>query len=135
VTAEDVMHLTRTEAEDIYKNRYIGRPGFAQILDPRLRALLVDSGVLCGPKTAIRFLQRALGIADDGMLGDLTLASVWRMAPTTLYYRVCAERLRYFGRIISGNLSDKDRDGVPDNTEFAAGWLNRLAELIEGWGF
>jgi len=131
VAASDVQNLTRTEAEDIYNHRYIGAPGFGYIHDGRLRALLVDSGVLCGPATAVRFLQRALRLEDDGVLGSDTRGAVWTVPPSTLYYRVCAERLRYFGRLISGNVTDKDKDGVPDNTEFAAGWLNRLADFIE----
>jgi lysozyme family protein len=131
VTVADVQNLTRQEAEDIYTHRYIAEPGFGNLQDLNLRALLVDSGVLCGTQTAIRFLQRALGVVDDGVLGPQTLNAVWRVPNTALYYRVCAERLRYFGRLITDNLTDKDRDGVPDNAEFAEGWLNRLAELIE----
>jgi len=131
VAANDVQNLTRMEAEDIYAHRYIGAPGFDKVHDSRLRALLVDSGVLCGPANAVRFLQRALHLEDDGVFGSDTRGAVWTLAPMTLYYRVCAERLRYFGRLISGNVTDKDGDGVPDNTEFTAGWLNRLADFIE----
>ena len=38
--------------------------------------------------------------------------------------------MEFLGRLISKDLTDADRDGIPDNAEFAAGWFNRLGELM-----
>lgn len=131
VTAADVQALTEAEAWDIYRHRYIGEPGFATLGDVRLRALLVDSGVHSGPKNAVRFLQRALGVPADGVLGPVTRAAIWQVEPRKLWLTVFAERLQFIGRLISNDLTDADRDGIPDNAEFAAGWLNRLGSLLK----
>ena len=45
--------------------------------------------------------------------------------------RALTERLRLYGRLISGNLTHADRGGIPDNAEFAAGWINRAAGLMD----
>ncbi len=76
VTVQDVQALTLEEARAIYRHDYIERPGFLRIPDERLRALLVDWGVHSGPQTAIRALQRVLGVRLDGVLGPQTLASL-----------------------------------------------------------
>lgn len=129
-TAADVAALTEDEAREIYRHRYIGEPGFGAIPDARLRALLVDSGVHSGPKNAIRFLQRSLGVKDDGVLGPQTRQAIWTVQPSRLWLLVFAERMEFLGRLISKDLTDADQDGIPDNCEFAAGWLNRLGELL-----
>jgi lysozyme family protein len=130
VTAEDVRELTEAEARDIYRHCYIQAPGLGKILDDDLRALLVDCSVLHGPRNAVRFLQRALGVADDGIFGDVTLAALWRVDRRRLLWNVFAERVIFFGRIITENLTDADRDGIPDNTEFAKGWLARVGAMM-----
>jgi hypothetical protein len=48
-----------------------------------------------------------------------------------LEVRALSERLRLYGRLISGSLTDADRDGVPDNAEHAAGWISRAAGLLD----
>ena len=132
VLAADVAALTEEEARAIYRRRYIEDPGFDKIGSEALRAVLVDAGVNHGPRTAVKFLQRALAIQDDGILGPVTLQVVnLRNGLLQLAIRVLAQRTRFFGRMISKNLTDADRDGIPDNTEFAAGWLDRIADQLE----
>ena len=131
VTAAEVEALSVEEARDIYRHCYIQAPGLGKVLDDDLRGLLVDCSVLHGPRNAVRFLQRALGVADDGILGDLTVAALWRVDRRRLLWQVFAERVMFVGRIISENLMDADRDGIPDNTEFAKGWLARIGAMMK----
>ena len=123
--AADVQALTEAEAWDIYRHRYIGAPGFATIADARLRVLLVDSGVHSGPKNAIKFLQRALGVVDDGVLGPVTRQAIWAVEPRQLWLGVFAERLRFLGRLISQDHAQ---------AIFAAGWMTRMAGLLKEAG-
>jgi lysozyme family protein len=131
VTAGDVASLTREEALDIYRHQYIGAPGLGRVLDDSLRALLVDCAVLHGPKNAVRFLQRALRVTDDGVFGDLTTAALWRLDRRRLLWLVFAERVMFIGRCVTDNLTDADRDGIPDNAEFAKGWLARVGAMMK----
>ena len=128
--AADVQALTEDEARSIYRRRYVLEPGFTKISDAQVRGLLVDCAILHGPRTSVRFLQRAVGVMDDGVFGDHTLEALRALNPPQLWDRIFAERLAFVGRIITGNLVDADHDGVPDNAEYAKGWLNRFAAIL-----
>jgi lysozyme family protein len=118
---DDVKQLTEAEARLIYRQRYIMEPGLDQIHDGKLRALLVDSAVNHGPRAAIQMLQKAIGVFHDGVIGDETLTALAKVSNPTA--RLCAERVRFYGRLITSK---------PSQAVFAAGWANRMAEFIEG---
>lgn len=120
-TEDEVKALTGAEARDIYRTRYIEAPGFKNVLDDRLRALLVDSAIQHGPATAVEFLQRALGVRDDGMLGGLTIAALEKAQPQYIYREVWAERARFYAGIVKRQ---------PNQRKFSGGWFNRLAEFV-----
>lgn len=122
VTADDVRLLTEVEARMIYAARYITGPGFDSIADDRLRALVVDCGVLHGQPTAARWLQAATGAHVDGVLDPASLAAIAKASPVTLYCRVLAARIRAEGADISRN---------PAQAQFAGGWAGRCADLLE----
>jgi len=122
LTPRDVRALTIEEARRIYRQQFIVGPGLHRISDGRLRALLVDAAVNHGPRRAIQLLQRMLGVTGDGILGPRTLAALRRMDARRVYLGVCAERVRFYGRLIGRDSSQ---------AVFARGWLNRAAELIE----
>lgn len=121
VSVEDVRELTEDEARMIYLARYIIEPGFHAIVDPGLRALVIDCGVNHGPDRASRWLQRAAFVNADGIVGPITLHAVNTSEPCVLYHRVLATRASFYGQIIDNDSSQGD---------FAAGWMNRLAEWI-----
>ncbi len=129
-TAADVAMLGEAEARAIYRRRYIARPGFDG-LAPRLSWLLTDCGVLHGPDRAVKWLQQAVGATIDGNLGPATLAAVTAAGDRQTFLRVCRYRVEFIGRIVTGNHVDADQDGIPDNMEKCAGWLNRAASFLE----
>lgn len=130
VTKEDVALLTREEARAIYRTRYVLKPGFADVRDDLLRGLLVDCGVLHGPLNAVKLLQRALGVADDGEFGPVTRAALEARPARRLFAEVMAQRLSFLGRLVTKDLTDNDRDGIPDAAENDWGWMNRQADLL-----
>lgn len=121
----EVRELTEADAREIYRADYVRRPGFADIQDAALRGLLVDYGVHSGPRTAAMSLQMALGVAVDGAIGPQTLGALRGQRGAVVYRRVLAERFRRLGRIITDD---------HDQAAFAAGWMNRVAEFLEGDG-
>jgi lysozyme family protein len=129
-TVEQLKALDEEGARAIYREVFLVRTGIARIQDDVLRALIFDSAVQHGPGQAIRMLQRALGVVDDGVLGPLTLAALPHLNVVRLWNRMFAERLEFYGRLISKNLTDADKDGIPDNAEMAAGWMHRMGELL-----
>lgn len=120
---DDVKRLSETEARNIYRDRYIDKPGFLRIENEAVRALAVDCAVNHGVKEAVVLLQRAARVFTDGIFGQNTQAAVNRMTAAVLYRRLCAARVRLYGQIITKN---------PTQAAFAAGWANRVAEFIEG---
>lgn len=121
-SAADVQNLTQKEARDIYREEYIVRPGFLSIESEAVRALTVDCAVNHGVKNAVTLLQKAARVFPDGIFGPNTKAAVNRMTAAPLYRRLCAERAKFYGAIVTKN---------PSQAVFAAGWMNRLAEFIE----
>ena len=85
--------------------------------------LLVDAAVHSGPKRAVQWLQSALGVAADGVIGPKTRAALAAADQGVLYGKVLGQRLRHLGRLITND---------PEQSAFAAGWMNRMAEFVEG---
>lgn len=129
-TPAEVSTLSEAEARDIYRLHYITMP-FGKITHPQLRAVLADCCVLHGEGNAVRMLQRVLKVKDDGKLGPVTLAAALAADGLSLARRVGHDRIRFLGRHITGDLTDADKDGIPDATENASGWLNRTADQLD----
>ncbi len=135
VTADDVYRLSEAEARQIYRARYVVDPGYDGIRDQRLAGLVVDCGVLYGADgdDASKWLQEAAnqlgaGLKVDGQAGPKTIAAVNALDPREMYVRVCALRLRKMGRVITDDARTRKR--VADQALNAAGWSNRLADLM-----
>lgn len=122
VTVEDVKNLTQQEAREILREEYIIRPGFLGIDNEALRVLVIDCAVNHGANRAVKLLQEAAHVFTDGIFGPNTRNAVNRMTASALYRRLCAARVRLYGRIIFRDHSQ---------AVFAAGWCNRVAEFIE----
>lgn len=122
VTIDDVRTLGTQEAREIYRELYIVRPGFLGIESEAVRSLAIDCAVNHGVKRAVILLQHAARVFPDGIFGPNTKDAVNRMTAAVLYRRLCAQRVRYYGEIVTKN---------PSQAVFAAGWANRVAEFIE----
>ena len=121
-TVDDIRTLTVQDAKDIYRSLYIERPGFGAITDGKLLSLVVDMAVNHGVTRVIKLLQRALRLDDDGIFGPKTKAALTTLSIRTTYLNLVAERIRFYGRLISKDHSQ---------AVFASGWLNRAAKFVE----
>lgn len=123
VSAAEVQALTRDEARTIYEALYLARPKLHQVQDVALRELLVDSAVNHGPARAVKWLQTALGVPADGVIGPRTLAALAGERAVDVYKRVLAARIAFYGRLVTDDRSQ---------AAFAAGWAARAAEFVAG---
>src|SRR5262249_30694181 len=122
-TIEEIQGLTRAEAISIYKKSYIADPKFDQVPDMNLRMIVVDSGVLHGVGRATKWLQTALNVAPDGAIGQVTIAALNQPEKRAAAAKaVLSQRFKFIGSILKGN---------PSQVVFAAGWLNRVADLLQ----
>lgn len=122
VSVEDVKQLSVAEARQIYKQKFIVNAGFGKIADDRLRAFVIDSAVNHGIVMAVKLLQRALHVPDDGILGPQTIKAVAEASTPKLHLQMIGQRAMFYGRIIK-----KD----PSQSVFAEGWMARLNDCIE----
>lgn len=121
-TRLEVRTMPEYEARDIYRARYVVGPGFDKIADTALVAMLVDDGVLSGPVTAVKALQRALGQIEDGVLGGRTLAALGTANVSALRLALVKDRAIRFARIVQ-------RD--PSQAKFITGWLTRALDFLD----
>jgi lysozyme family protein len=77
VGAAQVKALTRDEAEAIYRKSYWSQSG-GSILPDGLDYAAFDFGVNSGPATAIKTLQKLVGVNPDGVVGVQTESAVKR---------------------------------------------------------
>lgn len=123
VTAADIQALTLTEAAALYLNKFVIVPNFDQLVDIKLRAAMVDFGVLFGPIRAIQALQMLMKVNVDGLLGPQSLAT----ANTILDTRPIINQLS----VIRVN---KHTDRVmydASQLQFFRGWVARALSFIE----
>jgi lysozyme family protein len=134
VATKSVKDLTVQGARTIYRVLYVDEPRFCVIRDPDLFELVIDRGINMNPVRAVKWLQAALGVKEDGILGPKTQAALEYAEATgrahLIYRSVLADSVMYLGRLISKDERDADHDGKTDSAEFASGWLNRSAGFI-----
>ena len=118
-TVAEVEALTEADARAIYTARYL-RP-FAAVSIAPLRAQLADFGVTSGPATAIKALQRVLGVTVDGVIGDETLTAIqvapWRLTQNALV----GARCKFYS-----DLAERH----PKDRAFLRGWIRRAVECL-----
>lgn len=113
----DIKSLTREDAIGIYRRDFWARVQGDKL--PRAFAFQVlDAAVNHGIGNAVRWMQRAAGAADDGIVGPMTLALVARADPADLVLKFNSERLRFYAK-----LSTFDA--------FGRGWVNRVAANLD----
>lgn len=97
-TVAEVRNLTPTTVRPIYKANYwdmICGDALPRGLDFTVYDFAVNSGV----KRAAMALQRAVGVADDGKIGRITLEAVALKETTFLITAVNADRLAFLRRL------------------------------------
>lgn len=115
---EDIAGLTIERARQIYLRDYWGPAGCDAVPDA-VKLPLFDLAVNSGVKTAIRLLQRAVGVTVDGVLGPQTLQAAAAMPAPRLVARLMAHRLHMLTDLAGWN-------------EFGRGWARRIAtNLLE----
>ena len=83
-----------------------------------IRYTVFDGAVNSGVGQSIKWLQRALGVVDDGVIGPKTLAAANAQNADALRMRILASRLRFMSELSTW-------------PAFGRGWARRICELME----
>jgi len=89
----DIKNLTAEHARKIYKDLYWDKVKGDE-LPAGIDWAVFDYAINSGPFRAIVGLQRALGVADDGKLGPVTLEAIRKANPRRVVNALCDERLK-----------------------------------------
>lgn len=115
VDADDIRAMTPAAAKAIYRALYWNVVR-GDDLPPGVDLVVFDWAVNAGPLRAARGLQLAVGVAQDGAIGPVTLAAVRRADPVEVIRDVSALRLRHL-------------KSLPTWWEFGRGWQRRVGEV------
>lgn len=116
----DIKALTQADAKAIYKRDFWDRAQCDR-LPPGVAFDVFDAAVNSGIGQSIRFLQRAVGVADDGVVGPMTLAAISRVDSEALQARFNGQRLDFMSRLTTWPV-------------FGAGWARRIAKNLQAVG-
>ena len=96
VSAEQVRAMSLAEATAVYERSYWAQSG-GDLLPVGLDYAAFDFGVNSGPARAVKALQKAVGMRQDGVVGEQTLDAV-RKYPggvSAVIRAYCDERMRF----------------------------------------
>lgn len=113
----DIRNLTVDDAKMIYRRDFWG--AVCESLPDGVRFDYFDTAVNSGPWRATWLLQGALGVAQDGRIGPITLAAIKAMDPARLLARFNGWRL------------DALNDDPAQWAEFGRGWSQRIANNLK----
>jgi lysozyme family protein len=110
---EDIASMTLDRARLLYRRDY-WYPIRGDALPEAVAIQVFDAAVNHGVRTAVRMMQRALGVEDDGVIGPVTLIAMGRADDRQFVARFNAERLLFY-------------TDLPTWGAFGKGWARRVA--------
>lgn len=115
---QDVSLITDAEVQAIYSEMY-WTPAHCPDMPAALACAHFDTAVNMGVNSAIKMLQRAAGVDDDGVYGPATSAEVTHQGNNLIIPYLDERRARY-RQIVAAK---------PTQEVFLKGWLNRVNSL------
>jgi lysozyme family protein len=112
----DMRHLSRDTAKAIYRKKYWDAVK-ADELPPVLRYAVFDAAVNSGVSQAVKWLQQSVDVADDGVLGPMTLAAA-KKADFLALPNMLGRRLDFM-------------TSLPTWGAFGRGWARRIASILK----
>ena len=94
----NIKALSRQGAQDIYRRDFWDRIQAGKSADG-VAFQLFDFAVNSGVETAVRYYQRAVGVADDGHWGPISQAASEKYSESDLIMLISAERLDFMTRM------------------------------------
>ena len=110
-----VRQIEQSEIGDIYRKLYWDKVR-GDDLPSGVDYAVFDFAVNSGPARAARFLQRAVGVTEDGKIGPITIAAAKAKEPTRVITALCCARQQFL-------------EGLPHFARFGRGWTRRVSEV------
>lgn len=114
---EQLKKITEEQWTYIFKKGYWDAFRADEIQSQAVANILVDWAWCSGTVTAIKQVQRLLGVQADGIVGTQTLKAINAQIPQFLIAKIKNARIAFVQNIVKRNPSQK---------RFITGWLNRI---------
>lgn len=115
----DIINLTLEQAKEIYYRDY-WLPASCDDFGQSAAICLFDASVNCGLHRAVQFLQRAINVLDDGILGSKTIKATESLSDVHIALSIIEQRKKYYCLKVTEN---------PVKSKFLKGWINRCDAL------
>lgn len=112
----DIKNLTREDAREIYRRDWWDALGMTR-WPKALSYQMFDAAFNHGYGRATQFLQRAVGVKDDGKVGPKTISAAASKDINDLLFLFLAERQEYFVNASRW-------------VDFSKGWMRRMAACM-----
>lgn len=111
----NIKTLTKQQAIDIYKKDYWNVIKGDE-LPSGVDLVVFDAAINSGNKQSVKWLQRSVGVTDDGVMGPATLAAVNKANPQDVVNKTTQQRLQFMKSLDTW-------------VRFGRGWTNRIVGL------
>lgn len=119
-TVEQLKNITDEQWLHIFKSGYWDKWKADDIKNQSIADIVVDWAWASGTVTSIKQVQKILGVAVDGIVGNDTLTAINTADQHTLFDKIHSRRIEFVENIVK-------RD--PSQTRFLKGWKNRINSL------
>ena len=119
IDSQDLRLVTKQDVVNLLRVHYWNRWKADQIQNQSVANILVD-WVWNSGKHGIVIPQMLLGVAADGIVGDITLVAINSANQENLFRSIYEERKAFYLKIVRRSPSQK---------RFLRGWLNRINDF------
>jgi lysozyme family protein len=125
---EDIKNLNGRAARALYWELFLFKTNIYKLPDLELMEHVLDCAVLHGRKTGPQWLQAALNVEPDGLIGPITLNAAgsqdtpWAPGFRALSNDIAVRRIKFMVAIVKSR---------PDQLKFLVGWINRATSFIK----
>lgn len=119
-TIERLKNLSEEKWQDIMRTLYWDVIGGDRIQSQSVALAIYDWAVHSGTPTAVKHVQRILGVNSDGIVGPITLSAINSASPLPLFGRIKQDRIKFLKSLAVQR---------PENRKFLNGWINRVNSI------
>lgn len=120
-TVEQLKNITDEQWLHIFKSGYWDKWKADDIENQSIADIVVDWAWASGTATSIKQVQKILGVAVDGIVGNDTLTAINIAVQRSLFDKIRSRRIEFVENIVKRN---------PTQSRFLKGWKNRINSLI-----
>lgn len=114
-TKDDLRKITDAQIATVYRQFYWNAVSGAELPDG-IDYAVFDFAVNSGPSRAAKYLQKVVGVAQDGKIGPATIKAAKSVLPATVIHKLSDDRLAFLKRLKTWGT-------------FGKGWTRRVQEV------